>query len=99
MASIGDYRWEENIENVEIRAEDQSLVTTVDLFIEDVPVGDAAQTTAALGLAYDLLDKTTFYLDYNYFDRYFADFDPSDGGYPNTPGSATRPWEAPSYGV
>jgi outer membrane cobalamin receptor len=99
MASIGDYRWEKDIKGVEIRAEDQTLVSTVDLFIEDVPVGDAAQTTVALGLSYDLLEKTTFNIDYNYFDRYYADFDPSDGGYPEGEGLATEPWQIPDYGI
>merc|ERR1712203_377079 len=63
MASFGDWKWEDNIENVEIRGEDQELLQTVDLFIEDIPVADAAQTALALGLGYDLLPKTTVYVD------------------------------------
>lgn len=99
MASFGDWKWEDNIENVEIRGEDQELLQTVDLFIEDIPVADAAQTALALGLGYDLLPKTTVYVDYNYYDRLYADFDPSDGGYNPNDSRPDEPWEVPSYGL
>lgn len=94
MASLGDWRWASNVENVEIRDEQQELVDTVDLIIEDLHVGDAAQTTIALGLDYKLLPKTNLLIDYNYFGDLYADFDPSDRG-------TARPdaWKVPSYNL
>ncbi|APX99095.1 TonB-dependent receptor [Lacinutrix venerupis] len=94
MASIGDWRWQNNIEGVEIRDEANELVDTVDIIIEDLHVGDAAQTTLALGGNYKLTPKTTFTLDYNYFANLYAQFDPSDRGE-----VGPDAWEVPAYGI
>jgi len=94
MASIGDWRWDNNVEGVEIRDEEQNLVDTVDIFIKDLKVGDAAQTTFALGANYDVSPKTSLTVDYNYFANLYSDFDPSDRG---TVGP--QAWEVPAYGI
>jgi len=94
MASIGDWRWTSNIEGVEIRDEEQNLVETVDIFIEDLHVGDAAQTTFALGADYTLGVNTTLTLDYNYFADLYADYDPSDRSAPGPDA-----WKVPAYGI
>ncbi|WP_335973417.1 TonB-dependent receptor [Gaetbulibacter jejuensis] len=95
MASLGDWRWEEDVTGVQILNEEQEVVDTVDLYIEDTPVGDAAQTTLALGINYKFGADTRLIVDYNYFDRLYADFDPSDRGTEGAP----DPWEVPAYGV
>lgn len=95
MASLGDWRWENNLENVQIFDEEQNLVDTVNLFIEDLHVGDAAQTTLALGLNYKFMPKTRLSIDYNYFDNLYADYDPSDRG---TAGAGDA-WKVPAYGI
>ncbi|WP_439129693.1 TonB-dependent receptor [Polaribacter sp.] len=92
MASLGDWRWANDIEDVQIFDDQNNLVETVDLFIKDVHVGDAAQTTFALGVNYDLTPETIFTLDYNHFADLYADYDPSDRG---TPGPDA--WKVPSY--
>jgi outer membrane cobalamin receptor len=94
MASLGDWRWKNNVENVEIRDETNAVVRVVDLFIKDLHVGDAAQTTLALGTVYKLTPETRFILDYNYFDNLYAQFDPSDRG---TVGPDA--WKVPAYGI
>ncbi|MFD1161603.1 MULTISPECIES: TonB-dependent receptor [Hwangdonia] len=94
MASFGDWRWDSNVENVDIIDEEQNVVDTVNLFIKDLHVGDAAQTTMALGMNYSLSPETTLLLDYIYYDNLYADFDPSDRG---TPGPET--WVVPSVGL
>lgn len=94
MASIGDWRWDNNVEGVEIRDEDQNLLDTVDIIIEDLRVGDAAQTTFALGANYDLTPKTILTVDYNYFADLYSDFDPSDRGT-----AGPQAWEVPAYGI
>jgi outer membrane cobalamin receptor len=94
MASFGDWRWDSNVENVDIIDEEQNIVDTVNLFIKDLKVGDAAQTTMALGMNYEIMPKTNILIDYNYYDNYYADFDPSDRG---EPGANT--WKMPSYGL
>lgn len=95
MASFGDWRWEDDVRDVQIFDEDQNLVETVDLYIKDLRVADAAQTTLALGMNYKLSPVTTFIFDYNYYDNIYADFDPSDRGIEGAPGA----WKMPSYGL
>ncbi|WP_406685517.1 TonB-dependent receptor [Seonamhaeicola sp. MEBiC1930] len=94
MASLGDWRWDSNVENVSILDEEQNVVDTVNLFIKDLHVADAAQTTMALGVNYSLTPKTNLILDYNYYDNIYADFDPSDRGE-----VGPDAWEMPAYGL
>ncbi len=93
MLSLGDWKWDSDVENVEIYDEEQNLIDTVNLYISGLKVSDAAQTTAALGLDYELMDKTHFTLDYNYFDDLYADYDPNDRGSQGDP----QAWKAPAY--
>lgn len=95
MLSLGDWRWEDDVTDVNILNEEQEVVDTVNLFIEDTPVGDAAQTTLAIGANYKFGANTRLTVDYNYFARLYADFDPSDRGTADAP----DPWEVPDYGV
>lgn len=94
MASLGDWRWTSNIEGVEITDEEQNVVDTVDIIIEDLHVGDAAQTTLALGANYKFGAGTTLTVDYNYFADLYSDFDPSDRGE-----VAPEAWKVPAYGI
>lgn len=93
MLSLGDWKWDSDVENVEIYDEEQNLIDTVNLYISGLKVSDAAQTTAALGLDYELMDKTHFTVDYNYFDDLYADYDPNDRGTQGAP----QAWKAPAY--
>ncbi|MDW5289967.1 TonB-dependent receptor [Formosa sp. PL04] len=95
MASFGDWRWDNDVKNVQIFNEDQELIETIDLYIEDLHVGDAAQTTVAFGANYELIEKTVLSLDYNYYDNLYADFDPSNRTTPNAPDA----WEVPAYSL
>jgi iron complex outermembrane receptor protein len=95
MLSLGDWKWDNNIENVQIFDEEQNLIDTVNLFIEDLHVGDAAQTTLAIGANYKFSSNTRLTIDYNYFDNLYADYDPSRRGTEGAPDA----WEVPAYGV
>ncbi|MCB0434499.1 MAG: TonB-dependent receptor [Flavobacteriaceae bacterium] len=94
MASIGDWRWDNDVTGVDILDDEQNLITTVDLYIKDLHVGDAAQTTFALGANYFLGETTTIALDYNYFDNLYASFDPSARGE-----EGPDAWKVPAYGL
>jgi len=63
------------------------------LFIAGLKVGHPAQTTAALGMDWKLLPKTSFTVDYNYFGDIFARYDPNDRGTAGAP----QAWELPDY--
>ncbi len=95
MASIGDWRWENNIENVQIfNDENEAVGDPINIFIKDLHVGDAAQTTFALGTNYSLTPETTFTIDYNYYANLYADFDPSE-----RQEVGPDAWEVPAYGI
>ena len=94
MASIGDWRWKNNVEGVEIRDEEQNVVDTVDIIIEDLHVGDAAQTTLALGANYKWGANTTVSIDYNYFADLYADYNPSARGE-----VGPDAWKVPAFGL
>jgi iron complex outermembrane receptor protein len=79
------------------------------LHIADLKVGDAAQTTLALGASYKFGSNTRLTLDYNYFDDLYSDFNPSARGVDSTlpqaeidailATDAIQPWKVPAYGV
>ncbi len=93
MLSLGDWTWANDLENIQIFDEEQNLVNTVNMYIDGLKVSDAAQTTAALGLDYKIMEKTHFTVDFNYFDNLYARYDPNDRGTPNAP----QAWKAPAY--
>ncbi len=95
MASIGDWQWQNDVTDVQIFDEEQELVRTIDLYIADLKVGDAAQTTFALGADYEAIPGTRLRLDFNYYDNLYADFDPNNR---NTP-DVVQAWKVPAYGL
>ena len=56
MASIGDWRWQNDLEDVIIVDENQNEIERVNLYIADLKVGDAAQTTFAIGANYEIFE-------------------------------------------
>ena len=95
MLSLGNWEWANDVLGVEIYNDEQELVDTVDLYIDGLKVSDAAQTTAALGMDWKLMDKTHFTVDYNFFGNMYAQYDPTDRGTADQP----QAWEAPDYGT
>ena len=93
MLSLGDWTWDNNIEGVEVFDEAQQKVGDVNIFMGGLKVAGAAQTTAALGMDYELMDKTHFTVDYNYFADLYARFDPNDRGTEGAP----QAWKLPDY--
>ncbi|RPD96717.1 TonB-dependent receptor [Aureibaculum marinum] len=94
MLSLGNWEWDNNVLGAQVYDESNNPVgDPIDLYIEGLKVSDAAQTTAALGLNWEIMDKTFFTVDYNYFGDYYADFDPND----RTTEGAPQSWKAPDY--
>ncbi|MEE4197980.1 MAG: TonB-dependent receptor [Bacteroidales bacterium] len=91
MLSIGDWRWNADV-NANIILEDNS-VETITIDLQDVHVGNSAQTTAALGINYEVLPKLKLGVDYNYYDNLFADFDIT------TRTESVDSWQMPSYSL
>jgi iron complex outermembrane recepter protein len=97
MASLGDWVWQNDLVDVPIYNENQELLSTVDLFIADLKVGDAAQTTFAIGLNYELFEGFKVGVDYNYYDNLYAQYDPTGRG--DIAKQGVQPWEVPAYGL
>jgi outer membrane receptor protein involved in Fe transport len=105
MLSLGDWKWLDDTEAfffdksgqainskgevVEVGSSEHGSKTAK---IADVHVGDAAQTTAALGLNYKLTKDLKIGADYNYFARLFSKADVGDL-------TGKDAWEVPDYGV
>lgn len=92
MFSYGDWRWN-STEKIVIP--DLNFYTfTFDA--KGVHVGDAAQTMANLGVRYEPIKNLFFKVQYQWFDRYYANFSPfslqgADAG--------RESWKLPSYGL
>jgi outer membrane receptor protein involved in Fe transport len=100
FVSVGDWRWVNDVLDVGVYDANQVLQETVNLYVKDIHVGDAAQTTAALGINYELLKGLKFGADWNYYTNLFADFDPLDRGTAPAAGESNPDsWELPSYNL
>ena len=97
MLSLGDWKWDNNLENVPVFNENQEEVTTLSLPIKGLKVSNAAQTTAALGMLYKFWDKTSITLDYNYFANLYARIDVLN--YANATEAPSDSYKVPSYGT
>jgi iron complex outermembrane receptor protein len=102
MGSVGDWRWTNDLENVPFFDNNQVKVDSASVYIKNIHVGDAAQTTAALGVNYELLKGFVIGVDYNYYDRLYAAFrpenrtsSPEDNGLNENPDS----WLMPTYHI
>ncbi len=77
MFSIGNWYYANDV-NFDLYDDNQNLLGNFSAYLEDVHVGDAAQTTAALVVNYELLPNFWIGADANYLGRNFAKFDPTN---------------------
>ncbi|TPE43695.1 TonB-dependent receptor [Pontibacter mangrovi] len=95
MLSVGDWTWQSNLDEITVFNEDRTKSNTIGpIYMKDVKVGDAAQTTAALGLSYKLTEELKIGADYNYYTDLYAYFDPTTLTSPDR-----EVWEVPSYSL
>jgi iron complex outermembrane receptor protein len=94
MISIGDWRWKNDIVNVNIYDENQNPVgSPVNLKLKNMHVGNSAQTVIGGGIDYDLGSDISLGANYTFFDRLYAYFDPT------THNVVRDAWKMPSYGL
>ncbi len=98
MASIGDWTWNSNGIGNGVNMDDRTdtSVQTITVYAKDLKVGDAAQTTAALGVDYQVFDNIKIGANYNYYANLYAYFQVTDR---QTAGVTTQPWKMPEYGL
>jgi len=95
MVSLGDWKWT-NDASGDVSDETGAIINTVNVYAKDLKVSDAAQTTFSLGLDYKLMEKSSFYIDYNYADDMYASY--SITGSTNLT-NRENSWKAPAYGL
>ena len=94
MLSIGDWQWKSNVAT-DVLDEEGTVIQSVEVFAKDLKVGDAAQTTFALGLNYRLADDSRVYVDYNFAGDMYSSYDVTNRGSSDLP----ETWKVPSYGL
>ncbi|MGR7813003.1 TonB-dependent receptor [Lacinutrix undariae] len=94
MASIGDWKWDSNV-SADIRNQEGDVVDVVEVFAKDLKVGDAAQTTFALGANYKIATKSKVYVDYNFAGDNYASYDVTNRGSNDLP----NVWKLPDFGL
>jgi outer membrane cobalamin receptor len=94
MFSFGDWIWQDDL-LAEIYDENQVLIDSVEVYAGGLKVGNSAQTTAALGLSYEVLQNLRISMDFNHYDRLYADFNVEDRGDIRFKG--INSWQLPAY--
>lgn len=109
MLSLGDYHWANNATGYLYNLQGQPVNATgkvvemlsaehskIDVNLDGVRVGNSAQTTAALGAAYEILKGFRIGLDGNYFGRNYAYFNISSVSTTYNPEeNFSQPWQIP----
>lgn len=76
MFSLGDWKWGKDVE-FNLYNDQQELLGSFNAYIKDLHVGNAAQTTASIMANWEPLPDCNIGVDWNYFGRNYADFDPT----------------------
>ncbi len=77
FASFGDWQWANNTSAV-VTNEDQDVIGEVNLFLDGLKVGDAAQTTIGLGTDVNLLPGLNVDFNWNHFGNLYTAYDITD---------------------
>lgn len=80
MASIGDWRYNSDF-SATVFDENQNKIGTSTLYLTDVKVGDAAQTTLNIGADYEIIKGLSIDANWLYFDNLYADFGIADDSF------------------
>ncbi len=94
MFSYGDWIWQDNL-LAEVYNENQEFIDSISVYAGGIRVGNSAQTTAAFGIGYEVIDNLRISFDANHFDRLYADFNVEDRG--DIENKGVNSWQMPSY--
>jgi outer membrane receptor protein involved in Fe transport len=95
LASIGDWTTTSG-SSANITNEDGQIVAEVDFSAKGVHVGDAAQLQFAGSVRYEIIKQLYVKTRYTYFDKNFANFDPTLLVNDNRDRDS---WQMPAYGL
>ncbi|HKI90601.1 MAG TPA: TonB-dependent receptor [Draconibacterium sp.] len=95
MLSLGDWIWQNNVE-ADQYDQNNNYRGTFYAYVKNVHVGNAAQTTAALTINYEILPKLRIGADYTYFGKNYADFNVNTR---TSPSDQVEAWKMPDFGL
>lgn len=75
-ASIGDWRWKNDVEAVIYDNYSDNQVGTIGVYSDGLPVGGAPQTQVGAAVHFDIPAGFSVDVDWNFNDRMYAEFDP-----------------------
>lgn len=93
--SIGDYRWQNNI-NATLINDKNVVVDTINVYAKGLYIGGTAQKQFGLYANFNLLKTIYMKTEYLYTGGLYANFDPTQRSDPN---DLSQPFKFPSYGV
>ncbi|MDT8394042.1 MAG: TonB-dependent receptor [Bacteroidales bacterium] len=93
IVSVGDWKWQNDVD-AEVYDNNNVLLDTISVYANGLYVGDAPQTQFGLSGNYSFLDHFTLVLNWVYYDRLYADFDPVKR---NSANDREQSFRIPSY--
>ena len=76
FASLGDWRWKNDVEAVIYDNYSDNQVGTIGVYSDGLPVGGAPQTQVGASVRLEIPAGFSLLVDWNFNDRMFAEFDP-----------------------
>jgi len=97
VASLGDWKWANDVKAVVIDDETQDTLANINVYADGLNVSDAPQTQLGLRLMWNIAKGFNTSLQYVYYDRLYAEFDPADRDDESEIG--VQPYKLPAYGL
>ena len=95
ILSLGNWKWTNDV-TASIYDDNQVLVDSLKVYAKGLYVGDAPQTQLGLYLEYSFWNGFDLTVNWIYYDRLYANFDPANRV---TPGDRSQPYRLPAYGM
>lgn len=93
MVSLGDWYYTTNAGPATVfNSQQQAIATVSQVFLKNIKVGDAAQTTAAFSLDVDVMPQLRLGTNYNYYGNYYSSFN-----FVNITKPDLQPYKLPAY--
>ena len=93
-ASIADWKWQNNV-TAQFYDENNQQIAEETIYASGLYVGDAPQTQVALFAKININKQLSLKTNWNYYDKYYANFDPQTR---NNPDDTQQPYKIPAYG-
>jgi hypothetical protein len=94
-ASIADWRWKNDVNAIIYDNYSGSVTGTFNIYTNGIPVGDSPQNQISVGANYNPSPAGSFYAELRYYDKYYADFEPSG----RTDSSNREVFRIPGYSI